>query len=56
MSKNTNTKHKQRDYYCDGICESFDKGKYYKSEGAGYYTYDPKKIKGLRIIAPIPNC
>ena len=39
-------------YYCNGLCESCDKGKYYK--GKGSYTCDPDKIKELQIIAPIP--
>ena len=50
--KNVNTENSLREYYCDGICECCDKGKHYKDEGLGYYTCDPKKVKGLRIVVP----
>ena len=43
---------KKKEYYCDGICENCDKGKYYKDKDGEYYTCDPKKIKGLKIMPP----
>ena len=45
---------KKKEYYCDGICEICDKGKLYKDRDGEYYTCDPKKVKGLKIIAPVP--
>lgn len=43
----------KKKYYCDGICEACNKGKLYKDEEGKYYTCDPKKVRGLKVIAPV---
>lgn len=48
---------KRKNYYCDGICEHCEKGKFYEDkygDGLGYYSCDKNKIKGLYVIAPQP--
>ena len=42
-------------YYCDGICECCEKGKYYNDSDGEYYTCDPEKVVDLEIICPTPN-
>ena len=43
---------KKKEYYCDGICEDCEKGKLYETKEGKYYTCDPKKVKGSKVIAP----
>lgn len=43
---------KKQIYRCDGICESCKYGKEFKEKDAVYFTCDPKKVKGLKVIAP----
>lgn len=42
----------KKEYYCDGICEDCEKGKLYETKEGNYYTCDPKKVKGLKVITP----
>lgn len=44
----------EKEYYCNGICESCDKGKLFKGKKSEWYTCDPEKVKGLKVIAPTP--
>jgi hypothetical protein len=51
---NGKIKLKRIPYYCNGICESCSKGKYFNDEEGEYYTCDPEKVKDLEVIPPLP--
>ena len=42
----------KKEYYCDGICENCPKGKLYEDKDGKWYSCDPDKVKGLKVIAP----
>ena len=44
----------ETEYYCDGMCERCEKGKLFKGKKTSWYTCDPEKVKGLKVIAPRP--
>ena len=44
----------EKEYYCDGKCESCDKGKLFEGKKTRWYTCDPEKVIGLKVIAPKP--
>lgn len=39
-------------YYCDGICERCEKGKWF--EKGQYYSCDPEKVNGITVVCPTP--